>query len=203
MNEPVYFSSAADWRGWLEEHHDSATAIQLGLVRVKSGLEGINYRQALDEALCFGWIDGVRNSIDDRTWTIRFTPRKPKSIWSAVNIRRAEELKHEGRMAAAGLKAFEKRDRERERNYSFENRDAELDPAEAKQFRGNAAAWRLFSAMPPSYRHPAIWWVVSAKRPETRARRLAMLIEDSAAGRRIKHLRRPGDGGADRNGEDR
>ncbi len=195
MSEPVYFASAAEWRVWLERHHASTDAILLGLIKAGSGLEGINYRQALDEALCFGWIDGVRKTVDGRRWTIRFTPRKAKSIWSAVNIRRAEELKQEGRMAAAGLKTFEQRDQTKERSYSFENKDAALSPEEEALFRAAEIAWANFAAMPKSYRHPAVWWVVSAKREETRTRRLVILIEDSAAGRKVKHLRRPGEGG--------
>jgi uncharacterized protein YdeI (YjbR/CyaY-like superfamily) len=198
MNEPVFFKSAAEWRGWLEANHATAQSITLGLVKVGSGLEGVTHKAALDEALCFGWIDGVGRSIDERRWTIRFSPRRRRSIWSAVNIKRVGELIAEGRMAEPGLRVFENRDRSKERSYSFENPDAALAPAEEERLRANEAAWRFFSGAPPSYRHPAVWWVVSAKKPETRERRLAMLIEDSAAGRRVKHLRRPGGSGASR-----
>jgi uncharacterized protein YdeI (YjbR/CyaY-like superfamily) len=195
MTEPVFFESASAWRAWLEKNHATANAIMLGLVKVGSGLRGLDYRQALDEALCYGWIDGVRKTVDDRRWTIRFSPRKRRSVWSAVNLKRAEELKREGRMTAAGLKVLQDRDRSKERSYSFENRNAALAGDEEQRFRANDAAWQYFAAMPKSYRHPAIWWVVSAKREETRARRLATLIDDSAAGRKIKPLRHPGDKG--------
>ncbi len=193
VTKPVFFSSAEDWRAWLVKHHDSKSEIILGLVKKGSGIPGINHRQALDEALCFGWIDGIARTIDERRWTIRFTPRRKGSVWSAVNRKRIAELKREGRMAEPGLRVFNNRDRSKQERYSFENRNAALDPADEKKFRANKPAWQFFGSMPKSYRHPAIWWVVSAKRPETRERRLATLIEDSAAGRRIKLLRRPGE----------
>jgi uncharacterized protein YdeI (YjbR/CyaY-like superfamily) len=192
VSRPVFFASAVEWRAWLEKHHDSETEIILGLVKVGSGLVGIGYREALDEALCCGWIDGVRRSIDDKRWTIRFTPRRKGSIWSQVNRKRVAELTREGRMAEAGLRVFNNRDRSKQESYSYENQAA-FDSAEEKIFRANKPAWEHFSAMPKSYRHPAIWWVVSAKRPETRELRLTTLIEDSAAGRKIKPLRRPGE----------
>jgi uncharacterized protein YdeI (YjbR/CyaY-like superfamily) len=192
VTDAVFFKSAADWRRWLEKNHDRVDEIVVGLVKVGSGLAGIGYREALDEALCYGWIDGVRRSIDDRRWTIRFTPRRKGSIWSAVNQKRIAELERDGRLAEPGRRVFHTRDPAKQQRYSFENRDAALDPAEEKQFRANKAAWKHFSEMPKSYRHPAVWWVVSAKRPETRERRLATLIGDSAAGRKIKPLSRPG-----------
>jgi len=188
MMEPTFFKSAAAWRRWLEKNHDKATEQLVGFHKVGSNKSGITYKQALDEALCFGWIDGVRRG-GKTTWTIRFTPRRPKSIWSAINIKRIEELKADGRMHAAGLVAYETRDPERQKRYSHENRtSAVLAPAEERAFRANKKAWEYYSAMPPSYRRPAIWWVVSAKREETRARRLHTLIADSAAGRKIKPL---------------
>lgn len=190
VSKAVFFKNAAEWRGWLEQNHDKAPEIMIGLVKVGSGLVGINYRQALDEALCYGWIDGVRYSIDDRRWMIRFTPRKAGSHWSTVNRRRIAELKSEGRMAEPGLRVFQGRDRSRQEIYSYENRPT-LERADEERFKADKAAWESFSAMPPSYRKSAIWWVVSAKRPETRERRLSTLIEDSAAGLRIKPLRRP------------
>jgi uncharacterized protein YdeI (YjbR/CyaY-like superfamily) len=192
VSRPVFFASVEEWRSWLEKHHDSETEIILGLVKVGSGLVGIGCREALDEALRCGWIDGVRRSIDDKRWTIRFTPRRKGSIWSQVNRKRVAELTREGRMAEAGLRVFNNRDRSKQESYSYENQAA-FDSAEEKRFRANKPAWEHFSAMPKSYRHPAIWWVVSAKRPETRELRLTTLIEDSAAGRKIKPLRRPGE----------
>lgn len=186
--EPKFFKAASAWRKWLEKNHDKKTELFVGFHKVSSDNPSITYRQALDEALCFGWIDGVRRG-GDTTYTIRFTPRRAKSIWSAVNIKRIEELKAEGRMNPAGLAAFEARDPTRQNRYSFENRDATLSTKDETAFRANRQAWENFSAFPPSYRHPAIWWVVSAKKPETRERRLATLIDDSAAGRKIKPLR--------------
>lgn len=193
VSEAVFFKSAAAWRAWLSKNHAKATEIMLGLVKVDSGLTGIGYRDALDEALCYGWIDGVRKTIDDKRWMIRFTPRKPKSYWSAVNRKRVEELIAEGRMAEPGLAVYERRDRGANAFYSFENNEIALTPEQQKLFKSNRMAWRNFNAMPPSYRRPAIWWVTSAKRPETRERRLSTLIADSAENRRIKLLRRPGE----------
>ena len=188
--EPTFFKTGAAWRKWLEKNHDKATEKIIGFHKVSSGNTGITYKEALDEALCFGWIDGVRHG-GDATYTNRFSPRRPKSIWSQINIKRVEELKAEGRMHPAGLAAYEARDPKRQNRYSFENRNAALSAEDEKAFRANKKAWEDFSARPPSYRHPAIWWVVSAKKPETRERRLATLIEDSAAGRKIKPLTLP------------
>lgn len=191
MTEPTFFKSAAAWRRWLEKNHDKATEKIVGFHKVGSEKSGMTYKEALDEALCFGWIDGVRRG-GDTTWKIRFTPRRPKSIWSAVNIKRIEELKVADRMHASGLAAYEARDPERQKRYSHENRaSAAFAPAEERAFRADKKAWEYFSAMPPSYRRPAIWWVVSAKRDETRTRRLQTLIADSAAGRKIKPLTLP------------
>jgi uncharacterized protein YdeI (YjbR/CyaY-like superfamily) len=189
-DEPKFFKTAAAWRKWLEKNHGKAKEKIVGFHKVSTGTPSITHRQALDEALCFGWIDGVARG-GDTTWQIRFTPRRAKSVWSAVNIKRVEELKAAGRMHPAGIAAYEARDPERQRRYSSENRNAGLSPADEKTFRSNKTAWANFSAMPPSYRRPAIWWVVSAKRDETRQRRLAMLIGDSAHGRRIAPLTPP------------
>jgi uncharacterized protein YdeI (YjbR/CyaY-like superfamily) len=187
MTDPTFFKSAAAWRKWLEKNHDKADELLVGFHKVSSGNGGITYKEALDEALCFGWIDGVRRG-GELTWTIRFTRRRPKSIWSQINIKRIAELSAEGRMHPAGIAMFEARDPARQNRYSFENRSAAFSADEEAAFRANRKAWENFCAMPPSYRHPATWWVVSAKREETRARRLATLIADSLAGRRIKPL---------------
>lgn len=192
-DEAVFFETAAHWRQWLVANHDAATEIMLGLVKVGSGLAGIGYREALDEALCYGWIDGVRRTIDDKRWMIRFTPRTAGSYWSAVNRKRAEELIAEDRMAAPGLAVYERRDKSPAGHYSFEQKDSIPFKDVEKVLKANDAAWQFFSAMPPSYRRPAVWWVVSAKRDDTRQRRLQTLIDDSAAGRKIKLLRRPGE----------
>jgi uncharacterized protein YdeI (YjbR/CyaY-like superfamily) len=190
MVEPTFFKSAAEWRAWLAKNHRKATEKLVGFHKAGSGNSGITYKEALDEALSFGWIDGVRRG-GEATWTIRFTPRRPKSIWSQINIKRIAELKAEGRLHPAGLAAFEARDPERQNRYSYENRTAAFSPEEEQAFRANKTAWDNFRAMPPSYRRPATWWVVSAKREDTRARRLETLIADSLAGRRLKQLISP------------
>jgi uncharacterized protein YdeI (YjbR/CyaY-like superfamily) len=191
MNEPVFFRSAAEWRAWLEKNHATASAVLFGFHKIATGRAGVTYQEALDEALAFGWIDGHRRGGVEH-WTIRFTPRKPKGIWSAVNIRRVGELTALGRMHPAGLQAFETRDPERQKRYSSENRDVALAPDYERQFRADPKAWAWFQAMPPSYRRPATWWVMSARKEETRLRRLATLIADSAMGRKIKPLTLPG-----------
>ena len=192
MGGPRFFRSQADWRVWLEKNHARRDEQWVGFHKVASGNAGITYQQALDEALCFGWIDGVRRG-GDGTWSIRFTPRRPGSIWSAVNARRVEELKGRGVMHASGLRAYETRDPAKQQRYSFENEPAVLDPAYEMQLRADKKAAAFFDAMPPSYRRPAIWWVMSAKQEATRHRRIQTLIFESAAGRKIKPLRRPRD----------
>jgi uncharacterized protein YdeI (YjbR/CyaY-like superfamily) len=185
--EPTYFSTQAEWRAWLVAHGAGATELLLGFHKVGAAQRGITYAQAVDEALCAGWIDGVRRRVDDARFTIRFTPRKPSSIWSAVNIRRMGELEALGRLLPAGRAAFAARSEERSRVYSFEQQGAALSDGFAAEFQANDAAWRWFQAQPPGYHKQAIWWVMSAKREETRAKRLATLIADSAAGRRLEH----------------
>lgn len=192
MNKAVFFKTAADWRHWLEKNHAKADEIILGLVKKGADLRGIGYREALDEALCHGWIDGVRRTIDDKRWTVRFTSRRKGSVWSEVNRKRVAELKRDGRMAEPGLGVFNGRDRSKQERYSYENAAA-FDPADEERFKADKKAWAFFASMPPSYRRQATFWVVSARRLETRMRRLSTLIEDSSAGRRIKPLRRPGE----------
>ena len=192
MSEPIFFASATEWRAWLAKNHASATELVVGFHKAVTGKAGMTYQQALDEALAYGWIDGVRRGGTEH-WTIRFTPRKPKSIWSAINMRRVRELTALGRMHPAGNAAFEARDPARQKRYSFENRDVTLAPEYEAEFRANPKGWAWFEAMPPSYRRPATWWVMSAQKEETRQRRLATLIADSAAGRKIKPLTRPGE----------
>jgi len=185
---PRFFASQAAWRTWLAENHVVAGELLVGFHKVGTGKGGLTYKQALDEALCFGWIDARRQG-GEEYWTIRFTPRRPTSIWSAINIARVAELMELGLMAPAGIAAFEARDDKRQKRYSYENREVTLDKAYERQFRANETAWRNFSAMPRSYRHPAVWWVMGAKQEATRIRRLATLIDDSEVGRRVKHLR--------------
>jgi len=192
--EPRFFATSAEFRGWLEAHHADETELLVGFYKRASGRPSITWAESVDEALCFGWIDGVRRSIDADSYSIRFTPRQKRSIWSAVNIRRAEELIAEGRMAPAGLAAFSRRTEDRSRVYSHERSEApQLDPSQQARFEADAAAWEWFAAQAPFYRRQALHWVTSAKRPETRERRLASLIADSAAGRKVAPLRRPGE----------
>jgi uncharacterized protein YdeI (YjbR/CyaY-like superfamily) len=188
--KPRFFRSQKDWRAWLEKNHATSTEAIVGYHKGAAAKGGFTHKQAIDEALCFGWIDSVAKG-GDATWSIRFTPRKPKSIWSQVNIKRVQELKARGLVHEAGLAAYEKRDPKLQKRYSFENRDVKLAAEYEKTFRANRKAWSNFEAMAPSYRHPAIWWVMSAKQEETRQRRLKALIADSAAGRKIKPLTPP------------
>lgn len=187
-----FFSEPSLWRQWLEEHHGSATELWVGFHKTDSGRPSITWPESVDEALCFGWIDGVRKRIDDASYSIRFTPRKPRSTWSAVNVKRVRELADQGRMRPAGLKAFEERAEDRSGIYSYERGEAALGATDEEQFRGSAQAWKFFQGQAASYRRAAIWWVVSAKKDETRRKRLATLIEDSEHGRTITPLtRRP------------
>ena len=181
----TFFESGADFRRWLEANHATAREIFVGFHKKGSGKGGITYPEALDEALCFGWIDGVRKSVDDASYTIRFTPRRPGSVWSAVNLKRAEELERAGRMAAPGLKEFHGRDPRKSGLYSYENRPSELDAGLAAKFKTNAKAWDFFQAQPPGYRRVAIFWVMEAKKEETRLRRLDQLVSLSEQGMRL------------------
>ena len=185
----TFFESPSGFRTWLEQNHDATQELWVGFYKKSSGKPSITWPEAVDEALCFGWIDGVRKSIDESSYTIRFTPRKAGSIWSAVNIKRVGELSQLGLMQPEGLKAFEKRVGKKSGLYSYENA-AELDEAYEQQFRANKKAWDFFQARPASYRRAAIWWVVIAKKEETKLKRLATLIEDSEHGRTIAPLTR-------------
>jgi uncharacterized protein YdeI (YjbR/CyaY-like superfamily) len=182
------FSDPAEFRAWLEAHHDSATELLVRCRKVQAGRKGLTYRQALDEALCIGWIDGVRRGVDEGSFSVRFSPRKPKSAWSTVNITRFRQLQKEGRVHPAGLAAFQARVKT---PYSYENRPQALAPAYVRKFRTNQLAWRFFEAQPPWYRRTCAFWVMSAKRSETRERRLARLIATSEQQKGIPPLKRP------------
>ena len=188
-----HFESAEEFRRWLTDHAGTASKVVLALYKRRSGRSGITYRQALDEALCFGWIDGVRRGLDPDRYTVRFTPRRRRSVWSRINIRRFEELQAQGRVTPAGLRAFRARRAELSGVYSFENRHRPLAPDYQARFEANHAAWTFFQARPTWYRKTASWWVMSAKKEDTRQRRLGILIEDSAAARTIRPLTRPSD----------
>jgi uncharacterized protein YdeI (YjbR/CyaY-like superfamily) len=181
--------TADEFRAWLEENHETASEIEVVFYKKGSGKPSMTWSESVDQALCFGWIDGVRRGRDEESYTVRFTPRKPRSTWSKVNVAKVERLKERGLMRPAGLAAFERRSDDRTGVYSFEN-ETELAPEYDAQLRSNKAASDYFESRPPWYRRTAIHLVMSAKREETRLRRLAQLIEDSAAGRDIKQLRR-------------
>ena len=191
---PHFFATPDEWRRWLEANHDRATELWVGFHKKGSGRPSITWPESVDRALCFGWIDGVRKRIDDASYKIRFTPRKKGSIWSSVNIGRVDALTKAGLMHPTGLAAFAARTSDRSNVYAYEQRreDAAFDATQEARFRAHADAWAFFQSRPASYRRTATWWVVSAKQAATRERRLATLIEDSAAGRTIRQLTRPG-----------
>lgn len=187
MTSPVFFATPADFRRWLEQHHASAPELLVGYRKLGSGLPSMTWSESVDEALCFGWIDGVRRRLDDTAYTIRFTPRRRGSIWSAVNVAKIEALIAQGRMQPAGLAAFAARDEKKTAIYSFEQeRPAELSAAELWVLKKNKPAWVFFQAVPPGYRQVVTHWVVSAKKHETRARRLEQLIQACAEGRKLR-----------------
>ena len=189
---PLFFASQETFRAWLEKHHRCAQKLWVGFRKKASSKPSITWPEAVDQALCFGWIDGLRKSIDETSYAIRFTPRKPRSAWSTINIKRVRALTESGHMQPAGLKAFQHLKSEKSAIYSYEQRkSAQLEAAHEERFRGNKKAWDFFQAQAPWYRRTAAFWVIGAKKEETRARRLQKLIEDSARGRTIQPLTRP------------
>jgi uncharacterized protein YdeI (YjbR/CyaY-like superfamily) len=188
-SDAIFFETPAELRDWLDEHHQTADEVFVGAWKKSTGRPSLTWPQIVEEALCVGWIDSVRRGVPGDGWVIRLTPRRKRSIWSAVNVAKIEELRAAGRMRPAGEAAFEARRADRTAIYSFEQpHDPELSAEEEGRFRANAAAWAWFSAKAPSFRKQALHWVISAKRPETRERRLATLIADSAAGQPIKPM---------------
>jgi len=188
--KPVFFANATDWRHWLQQNGEREDEVLVGFHKRGSGKPSITWPESVDGALCFGWIDGVRRSIDGSSYTIRFTPRRRRSIWSKVNVKRAEELIASGLMQPAGMRAFKARQQERSGVYSFEQSEIAFDESQEQQFKRAKAAWQFFQSQAPWYRRTATYWVISAKREETKAKRLKILIEDSAAGRTIAPLTR-------------
>jgi uncharacterized protein YdeI (YjbR/CyaY-like superfamily) len=189
--KPSFFKCPADFRAWLETSHQNCAELWVGFYKKSSVKPSVTYPEALDEALCFGWIDGVRKSVAGDAYTIRFTPRKPGSQWSAVNTKRAQELADQGRMRPAGLKAFAGA-KDQPRKYSYEQRHRACFAADQeRQFRAVRPAWDFFQSQPPWYRRTATFWVISAQKQETRQRRLASLIQASRRGRPIGPLTRP------------
>lgn len=187
--EPTFFASAEEFRRWLEENSATAGELIVGFYKAGSGRPSLTWPESVDEALCFGWIDGVRKRIDDASYLIRFSPRRAGSVWSAVNIASAERLIAAGRMTPAGLKAFEARKENKSGIYSYEQRRAELEEPYNTLLQQNEAAWNFFQSQPPSYRKGVSWFILSAKQEATRIKRLAKLIEYSSKGERLPEFR--------------
>jgi uncharacterized protein YdeI (YjbR/CyaY-like superfamily) len=186
MTAPHFFATPVAFRAWLDANHHRATELMVGFYKKDSGKPSMTWPESVDVALCYGWIDGVRRSLGDDCYTIRFSPRKPTSIWSNVNIAKVDALLKAGRMMPAGLAAWERRDPKKSGIYLFERSDAvAFDAASERLFKRMRGAWKFFQAQPPGYRRLATHYVVSAKRPETREKRLAMLIDCSARGERL------------------
>jgi uncharacterized protein YdeI (YjbR/CyaY-like superfamily) len=187
--KPAFFKRPADYRTWLEANHESESELLVGFHKRDSGRESMSWPESVAEALCFGWIDGVRRRVDDESYTIRFTPRKSSSIWSTVNTKKMRELIAEGLVRPAGMRAFERRSEKKSSIYAYENRStAVLDADSERELKRHKAAWKFFEACPPWYKRTAIWRIISAKRPETRAKRLAELITCCAEGRSLPTL---------------
>ena len=183
--QPRFFATAADLGAWLARHHQTETELLVGIYKGRKGATGMSWSESVDEAICVGWIDAVRGSIDAKSYSIRFCRRKPGSIWSKVNIAKAEALTAAGRMHPAGTAAFERRTAARSGIYSFEQAPVELDAASRREFMAHRAAWDFFTAQAPSYRQKIIWRILSARQPATRARRLALAIAASQRGERL------------------
>lgn len=188
----LFFATPSDFRKWLDNNHDKLDEQWVGYYKKASGIASITWPESVDQALCYGWIDGLRKSIDDKRYKIRFTPRRPDSIWSAVNLKRIEELIALSLVEPPGLAIYEQRDIEKIKKYSYERQTVAFDQAFLTRLKSNTAAWKFFQALPPSAKKQTIWWVMSAKREETRQRRFDKLLECSENGQRIPQLRRPG-----------
>ena len=187
--EKVFAKDRNEWRQWLQQYHNKLSEIYLVFYKLSTKKPTVTYEEAVEEALCFGWIDGIRKARDEESYVNRFTPRRKGSVWSAVNIKRVGELQEAGFMTPAGLKVFNERDEAKTNRYSFEREHVQFSPEQLARFRKNKRAWAFFESQPPSYRRPATWWVISAKQAATQERRLAQLIADSAAGLRIAQMR--------------
>jgi uncharacterized protein YdeI (YjbR/CyaY-like superfamily) len=189
--EPLFFPTPADFRQWLAENHETAPELWVGYYKKDTDRPSINWSESVDQALCFGWIDGIRKTIDDQSYKIRFTPRRKDSVWSAVNIKKVAELSEQGLMQPAGLRAFEQRKQDKSVIYAYEQRNnPQFEEAHQQQFRANEKAWAYFQSQPPGYRKTATWWVISAKQEATRLKRLATLITDSENNRPLAQFNR-------------
>jgi uncharacterized protein YdeI (YjbR/CyaY-like superfamily) len=186
--KPTFFATQSGFRKWLEKNHDKASELFVGFYKVSSGKPSMTWAESVDQAICFGWIDGVRKSIDNDSYFIRFTPRKPTSIWSAINIKKVGELSKQGLMHPAGLASFSHRKEHRSKIYAYEKEAVKLSAEFEKKFKANKKAWTFFHSLPPSYRRSALDWVMNAKQEATSIKRLEELINDSEAGRKIKRL---------------
>ena len=187
----TFFPTPADFRQWLSANHQTVPELWVGYYKKDSGRPSITWPESVDQALCFGWIDGIRKSIDGESYKIRFTPRRKDSIWSAVNIKRVGELTEQGLMQPAGLHAFAQRKQDKSVLYAYEQRaNPQLEEAHEQQFRANEKAWAYFQSQPLGYRKTAVWWIISAKKEETRLKRLTTLIADSENGRPLAQLNR-------------
>ncbi|HVI47481.1 MAG TPA: YdeI/OmpD-associated family protein [Chitinophaga sp.] len=188
--KPVFFETAAAFRQWLDKNHHKAADLLVGFYKTGSGKKSMTWSESVDQAICYGWIDGVRKSIDDESYFIRFCPRKPKSIWSAINIKKVEDLIKAGLMTPAGTAAFSKREESRSAIYTYERKEEiRFSEEYAARFNANKKAWKYFESAAPSYIKQATHWVMSAKQEATREKRLQELISDSEAGRRLKQYR--------------
>ncbi|MDN5200339.1 YdeI/OmpD-associated family protein [Fulvivirgaceae bacterium BMA10] len=187
--EPTFFEKQADLREWFEKNHNKVEALWVGYYKKGTGIPSIDWSQSVDEAICFGWIDGIRKKIDDQTYKIRFTPRKPRSHWSAVNIEKVQQLTKLGLMKPEGLAAYKKRDEKRSGQASYEQAHVALDKDYEKEIQKNKKAWEYFENMAPYYRKATIHWVMSAKKEETRLKRLDVLIKSSEEGQKIPPMR--------------
>lgn len=190
-NEPLkFFPTQGAFRRWLQKYHDKEKVLWVGYYKKSTGKQSITWPESVDEALCFGWIDGIRKSIDEEAYKIRFTPRKPTSIWSARNLQRFDALEKEGKIRPAGQKARSRKQEKRSKRYSYERENVKLSREYIDALRANKKAWKFFSSLPPSVKKPSIWYVMSAKREDTRLRRLETLISCSEEGKRIPPARR-------------
>jgi uncharacterized protein YdeI (YjbR/CyaY-like superfamily) len=188
LTQPTFFPGPKDFRKWFEKNHDKVKELLVGFYKVTSEKKSITWSESVDEAICFGWIDGVRKSIDPESYCIRFTPRKPTSIWSAINIKKVEELTKKGLMHSSGLAAYSKRQEKKSAIYSYEKPPEKLSPEFLKKLKANKKAWDYFQTMPPSYQRTCVHWVMTAKRESTKIKRLNELIKDSVVERKIKRL---------------
>ena len=187
--KPTFFKNQKELRKWFEKNYDKRREIWVGFYKKDSGRANFTWSQSVDQALCFGWIDGIRKSIDNDSYMIRFTPRNPKSNWSAINIKKIKELTKLGLMHQAGIEVFKKREEKRSEIYSFEQNKVKLSKTYELKFKSKKNAWKFFQSLPPSTKKPSIWWVMSAKKEETQLRRLDILIKSSEEGEKVPPLR--------------